>query len=153
MMASEAPRSVMSRRARDSAQEFDFPSAPDFIPDWAIREGAEWAGLDEFSILVKAESRTGKVLELDYQDLPSGTWGVHVVRGRRGMIIVNNRLPLSWRRFALFHELYHLLEHNGGSDLWTRTATPMSSFERQADLFAWGVINQEWSRCWAHAST
>ena len=33
----------------------------------------------------------------------------------------------------------------------TRTATPLSSFEHQADLFAWGALRKEWGRCWAHA--
>ena len=142
----------MSYRAVRTDIEFDFPKAPDFLPDWAIREGGEWAGLDEFSILVKAEYRPGKTLELEYRPLPAEAWGVHVVRGRRGLILVNNLLPPFWRRFALFHELYHLLEHNGGEEAWTRTATPMSSFEHQADLFAWGAMSREWVGCWDHES-
>jgi len=133
------------------ADEFDFPSPPEFLPEWALREGEEWAGLDEFSILVKAEERTGKKLEVEYHDLPFGTWGLHMVRGPRGAIFVNRRLPHHWRRFAFFHELHHFLEHKRGMEFWMRTATPLSSFEHQADLFAWAVLQKEWNRCWAHA--
>jgi hypothetical protein len=141
----------MGSRKQSQSTEFTFPSPPVFLPVWALREGGDWAGLDEFSLLVKAEERTGKILELEYHDLPFGTWGVHIVRGRRGLIFINKRLSPYWRRFALFHELYHFLEHNGGMELWTRTATPLSSFEHQADLFAWGALRKEWGRCWAHA--
>ena len=139
------------RRTSCRAEEFELPSPPDFLPDWAIREGEAWGGLDDFSLLVLAEERTGKRLELEYHDLPPGAWGVHVVRGDRGLILVNRRLPPFWGRFALFHELYHFLEHNGGAQFWTRTATPMSSFEHQADLFAWGAMRKE-QLCWEHAS-
>jgi len=142
----------MRPQAACRSDEFDYPSPPDFLPEWAVREGGEWAGLDEFSVLVKAEERTGKTVEIEYHDLPFGTWGVHIVRGHRGLILVNRRLPPYWRRFALFHELHHFLEHTGGAQLWTRTATPLSSFEHQADLFAWAAMRKEWSRCWAHAS-
>ena len=152
MKASDLSVSRMYRQTWCRDSEFEFPSPPDFLPEWALREGGEWAGLDEFSILVRAEERTGRILELEYHDLPFGTWGVHMVRGRRGLILVNRRLPSYWRRFALFHELHHLLEHAGGEEFWTRTATPLSSFEHQADLFAWGAMRKEWAGCWADDS-
>lgn len=143
----------MGSQKQGQNTEFTLPSPPDFMPAWALREGGDWAGLDDFSLLVQAEERTGKLLKLEYRhDLPYGTWGVHTVRGRRGIIFINKRLPPYWRRFALFHELYHFLEHNGGMELWARTATPLSSFERQADLFAWGAMRKEWTGCWEDAS-
>lgn len=130
---------------------FDFPSPPDVLPDWAVTEGRKWAGLDDFSILVKAEEHTGKRLEVTYPTLSRGVWGFHVVKGNRGGIFVNSMLSQQWRRFVLFHELYHFLVHRGGTALWSRTATPLSSFESQADFFAWAVLLEE-GACWNDAT-
>ncbi len=67
------------------------------------------------------------------------------MKGGRARLIINRTLPPFWRRFALFHELYHLLSHRRGEAFWARTATPLSSFEVQADLFAWAVIWPEYA--------
>lgn len=127
---------------------FFFPDPPENIPEWAAKAACEWTGLDDFSLLVKAEERTGKFIDLEYPPLPPKTWGFHIVRGRRAGIFVNGLLPERWKRFALFHELYHLLEHKKGEAFWERTATPLSSFEQQADLFAWAAALKEWEACW-----
>lgn len=126
-----------------NGQDFDFPIPPDSIPGWAESEGLPWQGLASFDIVTLAEKRTGKKLEIRNEDLPSSLWGLHVARGSRVRIIVNGNLPSFWQRFALFHELFHVLEHRRGEDFWNRTATPMSSFESQADLFAWAVVMAE----------
>lgn len=55
-------------------------------------------------------------------------------------LCVNASLPGFWRRFALFHELYHLLSHTEGEGFWSRTFHSMSRFESEADLFAWAVV-------------
>ena len=138
-----APKPVQDE---SSPVGFDFPSPPDVLPKWAVAEGREWAGLDDFSILVKAEEHTGKRLEVTYSPLSPGVWGFHVVKGDRGGIFVNAALSHQWRRFVLFHELYHFLAHRGGVSLWSRTATPLSSFESQADFFAWAVLLEEGAR-------
>ncbi len=130
-----------------SSPRFEIPSPPETLPEWARKEGIQWAGLDDFSILVKAEEYTGKQLEVMYPPLPETIWGFHMTRDRRALIFINGQLSPRWRRFALFHELYHFLCHQGGRDLWTGTATPLSSFESQADLFAWAVLLGE-TPCW-----
>jgi len=121
-------------------EEFDFPPPPQHIPEWAINEAGQWIGLDEFDILVQAESKSGKIVDIEYVPLSVNIWGLHVARGKRAVIYINRSLPLVWKRFALFHELYHLLSHRKGHSFWSRTATPMNSFEHQADMFAWAVI-------------
>jgi Zn-dependent peptidase ImmA (M78 family) len=131
---------------------FAIPDPPEFIPDWASEAAVEWAGLDDFSLLARAEERTGRQIDLRFAPLPDDTWGFHILRGRRAGIFINRRLPERWKRFALFHELYHLLEHRGGETFWERTAMPMSSFERQADLFAWATALKEWDECWEESS-
>ena len=73
-----------------------------------------------------------------------GVWGVHVIRGERCRFIINLQLPLFWRRFALFHELHHLLYDTRGESFWKQTYVCMESFEKQADLFAWAAIWPEW---------
>ena len=133
-------------------KKFDFPSPPEFLPEWARREGEPWSGMDDFSILVRAEEQTGKVLDIAYPRLPGGVWGFHLVRGKRAGIFVNSLLPLPWRRFALFHELFHLLNHRKGAEFWLGTAAPPSSFEHQADLFAWAAAFREWRTCWEDQS-
>jgi Zn-dependent peptidase ImmA (M78 family) len=131
---------------------FLFPDPPEHIPEWASKAASEWTGLDEFSLLVRAEERTGKQIDLEFPLLPGETWGFHIVKGRRAGIFINRMLPERWKRFALFHELFHLLEHRKGESFWERTATPLSSFERQADLFAWAVTLKEWETCWKESS-
>ncbi|HAH68696.1 MAG TPA: ImmA/IrrE family metallo-endopeptidase [Synergistaceae bacterium] len=129
------------------------PQPPEVIPQWAVREGREWQRLSEFDILAKAEEITGLSLELIFEQLPAGVWGIHIVRGKRGRIYINASLPLIWRRFAIFHETYHLLNHRKGHRFWTHTFASMESFENRADTFAWAVIWPEWSegdyRDWA----
>lgn len=136
----------------EEKEKFQYPLPPEFFPSWALREAKEWSGIDEFSLLVRAEEKTGKKLEVSYVPLPSDSWGFHLLRGNRAAFFVNSKLPPFWRRFALFHELYHLLEHRGGPDFWERTATPLSSFEHQADLFAWAAVMNEWSTCWQEST-
>ena len=135
----------MPRSASDLRDAFDFPEPPETLPRWALEEGAPWQGLDVFDVLVRAEEITGKTLELRHEPLPPHLWGLHVVKGGRGRLIVNRNLPPFWRRFALFHELYHLIAHRRGEAFWSRTATPLSSFEVQADLFAWAVTWPEYT--------
>lgn len=122
---------------------FDFPSPPDSLPGWAQSKSLPWQNLLSFEIITLAGKRMDRRLEIRYEDLPDSLWGLHVARGNRVRIIVNTNLPAFWQRFALFHELFHVLEHRRGEDFWNRTATPMSSFERQADLFAWAVVLAE----------
>lgn len=128
----------------ETAKKFDFPNPPEHIPSWALKEAEPWAGLDEFEILVKAEEETGRNLELREVVLPSTLWGLHVAKGNRARIYVNRQLPGIWKRFALFHELYHLLRHKRGEAFWSATTTPLSSFEFQADMFAWAAIRPDW---------
>ncbi|MDN5336044.1 MAG: hypothetical protein PWR02_1070 [Synergistales bacterium] len=128
----------------ETVKRFDFPNPPEHIPSWALKEAEPWVGLGEFEILVKAEKETGRTLELQEVVLPSTLWGLHVARGNRARIYVNRNLPSIWKRFALFHELYHLLRHKRGEAFWSATATPLSSFEFQADMFAWAAIRPDW---------
>lgn len=128
----------------ETVKGFEFPNPPEHIPAWALDEAKSWDGLDEFDILVEAESRTGRTLELREAVLPPTLWGLHVARGRRARIYVNRHLPGIWKRFTLFHELYHLLQHKRGEAFWARTATPLTSFEFQADMFAWAAIRSDW---------
>lgn len=123
---------------------FDYPSPPEYLPEWAFNEAFEWSDLDEFDILVKAEEKSGRQLDIEYVEMSPRLWGLHVAKGKKAIIYLNSMLPLIWRRFALFHELYHLLNHKKGESFWMRTATPMTSFEHQADIFAWAVIWPEW---------
>ena len=122
----------------------DFPSPPPVIPEWARLEGSRWQRLDEFDILAKAEELTGLSLDIKYEPLPVGVWGIHLVRGERGRVFVNSRLPLFWRRLAIFHELYHLLNHTKGARFWQHTFVSMESFENRADSFAWASVWPEW---------
>ena len=123
----------------------DLPIPPEAIPNWAKEEGKDWQRRSEFDILTKAEEATGLSIELRYEPLPQGVWGIHIVRGERGRIYVNSLLPLIWRRFAIFHEVYHLLNHTKGASFWSHTYNPMESFENRADTFAWGALWPEWS--------
>lgn len=123
---------------------FEWPLPPEEIPRWALDEAFKWRDLDDFDLLALAEQDCGKIVELLQVSLPDTLWGFHVARGKRAMIYLNNRLPYIWRRFSMFHELYHLLHHTMGEAFWSCTATPMSSFEHQADMFAWAAIRHEW---------
>ncbi len=130
---------------KDSPPLFEWPAPPDVIPGWALDEALPWRGLDDFDLLVLAEEKCGRIVELKLVPLPEKLWGLHVARGKRARIYVNRRLPPIWRRFSLFHELYHLLYHKRGESFWSGTATPMSSFEHQADMFAWAAIREDWA--------
>lgn len=139
---------TISNTAETESDDFakEFPQPPRAIPDWAAREGAEWQRLDEFEILAKAEEYTGLTLDIRYESLPDGVWGVHVVHGEHGRVYINTSLPLIWRRFAIFHELYHLLNHRKGAAFWaSHTFESMDSFENRADTFAWAALWPEWS--------
>lgn len=133
-----------NRQDSDSVYE-NMPSTPDFIPEWARIESTEWQRLSEFEIITKAEEATGLCLDLIYETLPPGVWGIHIVRGQRGRIYINSLLSLIWRRFAIFHEIYHLLNHSKGARFWTHTFVSMESFENRADVFAWAALWPEWS--------
>lgn len=128
----------------ETETNFEFPNPPEHIPAWALKEAEPWTGLDEFDILVKAETETRRTLELREAILPPTLWGLHVARGQRARIYLNRQLPALWKRFTLFHELYHLLHHKRGEAFWAATATPLSSFEFQADMFAWAAIRPDW---------
>jgi Zn-dependent peptidase ImmA (M78 family) len=122
-----------------------FPAPPEVIADWARHDAKAWQRLDDFDVLTKAEGVTGLRLEIKYESLPEGVWGIHLVRGDRGRIFINSALPLVWRRFALFHELYHLICHRKGARFWTHTFESMESFENRADMFAWAALWPEWT--------
>lgn len=123
----------------------DLPVPPEYIPDWALNSAKEWQRLDDFDLLGKAEEITGLRLDIKYEALPEGVWGIHLVRGERGRIFINSMLSPLWRRFAIFHELYHLLNHKKGAKFWTHTFESMESFENRADLFAWAALWPEWA--------
>lgn len=123
----------------------ELPVPPERIPDWAMREAKEWQRLDELDILTRAEGATGLCLDIKYETLPESVWGIHLVKGERGRIFINSLLPLVWRRFAIFHELYHILYHTKGAKFWTHTFESMDGFENRADLFAWAALWPEWS--------
>lgn len=137
------PKTSREEEAEDLLEE-QYPEPPARLPEWAVSEAAEWRLLDDFDILAKAEERTGLSLDIKRVALPSGVWGIHLVRGERGRIFINSMLPLLWRRFALFHELYHLLYHTKGARFWSRSFVSMESFENRADTFAWAALWPEW---------
>lgn len=122
----------------------EYPRPPETLPAWALEEARPWWDLDDFNLLVRAEQTCGRVLELKRVPLTDNLWGLHVARGDRARIYVNSLLPLFWQRFSFYHELYHLLSHQRGEAFWSLTATPLSSFEYQADLFAWACLLPEW---------
>ncbi len=148
----------MAQGIRDEEPpEESYPLPPESLPDWAAEEASEWQRLDEFDILAKAEERTGLSLDIKRVSLPAGVWGVHLVHGERSRIFINSALPLLWQRFALFHELYHLLYNTKGARFWSRSFVSMESFENRADTFAWAALRPEWEeaqyRDWAEAET
>jgi len=135
------------RKTRSSGGlRFSYPSPPEEIPRWAREEARRWVGKDQFDVLVMAEELSGRSLEVRYVDLPEDVFGFHVCRGSRGAILINAGLPPFWRRFTLFHEIYHIVKHPKGKAFWERTFQPMSRFEREADHFAWAAVWPEWSR-------
>ncbi|MDR1472129.1 MAG: ImmA/IrrE family metallo-endopeptidase [Synergistaceae bacterium] len=75
--------------------------------------------------------------------LPAAVWGLHVARDGRARLCINSELPDIWRRFAVFHELYHLIAHSEGEYFWRQTLHPISRFESEADMFAWAAIEPE----------
>ncbi|MDR1966321.1 MAG: ImmA/IrrE family metallo-endopeptidase [Synergistaceae bacterium] len=123
----------------------EFPVPPEKIPDWADKEAAMWRGLGNFDLEVRAEERSGLVVEIRQTPLPESVWGMHIARGKRVRLCVNSSLPRVWRRFALFHELYHLIAHTEGEYFWSQTFNPISRFESEADMFAWAAIWPEWT--------
>lgn len=136
---------MREKSERQSETElFDFPVPPQEIPAWACTEAKKWQGLRDFDIEVQAETHCPFQVEIRYADLPKSVWGLHVARGKRVRLCVNKHLPPHWRRFALFHELYHLLSHSKGEHFWSQTFQPLTKFECEADLFAWAAVLPEW---------
>lgn len=142
----------MSRRAARPESDLDselgeieFPDPPERIPEWAIEQADEWRRLSRFDLEVKAEE-LGRfdVVEIRDADLPDSVWGLHIARDGRVRLCVNSRLPWLWKKFATFHELYHLLSHTEGEGFWRNTFQPLTKFESEADLFAWAAIWPEW---------
>ena len=96
---------------------FEFPEPPESIPDWADTQAKDWRGLDFFDIEVRAEALSGRRVEIMRVNLPVSVWGMQISKKGRVRLCVNSALPSLWQRFALFHELYHLLSHTGGGTL------------------------------------
>jgi Zn-dependent peptidase ImmA (M78 family) len=94
---------------------------------------------------VKAEESSGLRVEICFAPLPETVWGLHVARGDRVRLCINSALPDIWKRFAAYHELYHLIAHSMGESFWKQTFNPISKFETEADMFAWAAIWPEWS--------
>lgn len=130
---------------QNEAESFDFPAPPETIPAWAQREAERWQGLRDFDIEVQAEASCPYQVEIRYVELPRAVMGLHVARRGRVRLCVNRDLPMFWRRFALFHELYHLLSHSESEHFWSQTFQPLSKFESEADLFAWAVMWSDWT--------
>lgn len=130
-------------------EEFEFPDAPERIPDWAITEAEPWRKLDRWGLEERAEQVCGLSVEIRNADLPASVWGIHIARGSRARLCVNSNLPWPWSRFAIFHELYHLISHPaGGEAFWRQTFQPMSRFESEADMFAWAAIRDDFDSSW-----
>ena len=125
-------------------ETFDFPDPPERIPEWADKQADKWRSLSLFDIETLAEEETGLQVEIRAVDFPESVWGLHIVRGERARLCVNKNLPDIWRRFAVFHELHHLLTHTNGEYFWRQTFQPLSRFESEADHFAWAAIWPEW---------
>lgn len=135
----------MSFFVGEDGDGFDFPAPPERIPEWADRDASPWRGLRNFDIEVRAEELSGKEVEIRHVGLPDSVWGFQITRGERVRLCVNASLPPVWQRFALFHELYHLISHTDGEAFWSRTFQPLSRFETEADLFAWAVVWPEFA--------
>lgn len=133
----------------DDEELFEFPDVPERIPDWAIEEAEPWRKLDRWGIEERAESICGRSVEIRSAPLPASVWGLHIARGGRVRLCVNEGLPWPWSRFAIFHELYHLLSHPaGGEAFWKQTFHPMSHFENEADMFAWAAVRDDFDTAW-----
>lgn len=124
---------------------FEFPEPPERIPDWATAAALPWRGKDRFDLEVLAEESSGYRVEIRHVELPDGVWGLHIARGDRARLCVNSRLPDIWQKFALYHEIYHLVSHSEGEHFWRQTFQPISRFETEADLFAWAAVWPEWN--------
>lgn len=129
---------------QSETESFDFPVPPREIPTWARDAAKKWQGLRDFDIEVQAETLCPYQVEIRYVDLPKSVWGLHIVRGEHAGLCVNRGLPSHWQRFALFHELYHLISHSKGEHFWSQTFQPLTKFECEADLFAWAAVLPEW---------
>ena len=129
----------------DDSAGFEFPQVPEYIEPSLVREAQEWKNLDEFDALVLLEEKIG--LEAEVQRVPMGSamWGFTYTNRELGKcrIHLNSRLPEMWQRFAFLHEVHHLLHDSRGCYFWAQTHARMSSFEYQADHFAWAVFLSE----------
>ncbi len=136
----------MRKRARDADEEFNFPAPPEYIEPSITREAGPWRGLDEFDALVKLENAVGLEAEVKRVAMDAGLWGFTFTSRelKRCRIHLNRGLPPFWQRFALFHEIHHLLHDSRGCYFWSQTLANMNGFEYQADQFAWAVLMDDW---------
>lgn len=133
-------------RANSSDEEFDFPAPPEYIEPSLRREAEPWIGLDEFAALARLEETVSLTAETLRVPLSGGLWGFTYTSRelKRCRIHINSRLPRFWQRFALFHEIHHILHDSRGCYFWSQTLANMNGFEYQADQFAWAVLISEW---------
>lgn len=126
--------------------EYSFPRPPEYLPSWAVKAASEWQNLNDFDLQVKLEKLSGLQVEVVKTTMSPRLWGFTFTKRElgRSRIFINNGLPLFWQRFALFHEIHHMLHDSRGCYFWSLTNMPMTSFEFQADQFAWAVMMPEW---------
>lgn len=134
----------------DDDEDFEFPSQPQYIEPSALEEGEDWQGLDEFDTLVKLENTIHIEAEIKRVPLSSRMWGFTYVSREKGRcrIHLNSRLPAFWQKFALYHEIHHLLHDSRGCYFWSQTLANMNGFEYQADQFAWAVLTYKTDDDW-----
>lgn len=139
---------MQRQKPQKPEEEFSFPSPPEYIEPSVVQEAAEWRGLDEYDALVQLEQRVGLEAETVRVPLGADMWGFTYTNRemKRCRIHLNSRLPRFWQRFALFHEIHHLLHDSRGCYFWAQTNAAMSRFEYQADQFAWAALMPEWSQ-------
>lgn len=126
--------------------EFKFPRPPEYLPQTVLDEAKQWRNLNDFDLQVKLEEHCHLEVEVAPTPLSPRLWAFTYSRPElsRCRIFINNELPLFWQRFALFHEIHHLLKDQRGCYFWAETGAAMSRFEAQADLFAWAVVLPQW---------
>lgn len=123
---------------------FEEPKRPEHLSPLALERAKEWARLDTFDLLVKAEELTGRIVDLKKTSLGPRLWGFifHEPEGLHSRIFINTDLPELWQRFALYHELHHLLyDSTQGVGVYEHSLENVRRFEVVADDFAWAVID------------
>lgn len=136
----------MCRGDEKSPPDFCFPARPEFLSPTAVNRAKDWAFLSDFDLLVKAEEQSGRVIDLKKARMGSRLWGFtyHQPDGPHSRIFINLDLPHRWQRFALYHELHHLLYDSlKGVGIYEHTAENTRRFEVSADDFAWAVLDLE----------